>query len=328
MKGRNTFSVICIAKKQRMTKRGEYPIFCRVTINGQRAEFSTNIRLKPSQWNDKTNQPIGRDALGRTATTQLLQIQARLLEDYRAGELAGHVPTPHQQIDGYQGIGDSKTLIGMFDEHIARCKELPDDEITPATIERYAICRRHLLQFLQETASREDIHLTEIGAKFLDDFEHFLRTVRKCAHNTMIKYIKNLRHIIKLAVQYRYITSDPFIGRKMRLQEVEIAYLTKEELLQMQNKQIGIPRMEQVRDRFLFGCYTGLAFIDMEQLSMDHLTTDAGGQLWIRKRRQKTKQMCSIPLLPSASELLDKYADHPCRTEGCAFPSLSNQITT
>ena len=94
----------------------------------------------------------------------------------------------------------------------------------------------------------------------------------------------------------------------------------------MLHKEISIPRLAQVRDIFCFCCLTGLAFTDVQQLKAEHLVVDIHGKIWIRKARQKTKNMCNIPLLDEAQKILDRYKDHPyCQTHGVLLPVCSNQ---
>ena len=76
----------------------------------------------------------------------------------------------------------------------------------------------------------------------------------------------------------------------------------------------------------LLSSFTGLAFIDVQQLSPEHIVEDANGNLWIRKTRQKTKNMCNIPLLDIPLEILRKYADHPiCQKRNVLLPVPCNQ---
>ncbi len=76
----------------------------------------------------------------------------------------------------------------------------------------------------------------------------------------------------------------------------------------------------------LLSCFTGLAFIDVQQLSPEHIVKDNNENLWIRKPRQKTKNMCNIPLLDIPLEILRKYADYPaCKKKGVLLPVPCNQ---
>jgi site-specific recombinase XerD len=92
------------------------------------------------------------------------------------------------------------------------------------------------------------------------------------------------------------------------------------------HKEFSISRLAQVRDIFVFCTFTGLAFIDVKQLTHNHLTKDNNGAMWIRKSRQKTRNMCNIPILLPAQKLIEKYKDHPeCIRKGVLLPVMSNQ---
>jgi len=70
-------------------------------------------------------------------------------------------------------------------------------------------------------------------------------------------------------------------------------------------------RVSQVRDIFLFSCYTGLAYVDVNKLKRSEVVTGMDGQKWIYTSRQKTDTQSRIPLLPQALEFIKKYEDHP-----------------
>ena len=108
--------------------------------------------------------------------------------------------------------------------------------------------------------------------------------------------------------------------------EVDKSFLTEEELQEIMNKKFSIRRIEKVRDVFLFCCFTGLAYVDVEDLKDEDIISGNDGQKWIRKKRQKTKIWSNIPILPSAQKILDKYANDPeCQKKGTLLPVSSNQ---
>jgi site-specific recombinase XerD len=103
-------------------------------------------------------------------------------------------------------------------------------------------------------------------------------------------------------------------------------YLNAEELALMASKKLVSDRVRQVRDIFLFSCYTGLAYADVKKLKRSELVTGLDGQKWIYTSRQKTDTDSRIPLLPQALRLLVQYEDHPqCVNDGLLLPVLSNQ---
>lgn len=92
------------------------------------------------------------------------------------------------------------------------------------------------------------------------------------------------------------------------------------------NKKFVSERLELVRDIFIFSCFTGLAYIDVKQLTLDNISLGIDGDKWIFKNRQKTETASKIPLLPVAQEIINKYSEHPvCKNENRLLPILSNQ---
>ena len=177
-----------------------------------------------------------------------------------------------------------------------------------------------------ELDKKEDCYLDEITHQFVEDYDFYLRTVRRCCHNTTTKYLLNFKKIIRIALAKGWMKKDPFAQVHFHFEPVEREFLEKQELKVLLNKEITITRLAQVRDIFCFCCYTGLAFMDVQQLKAEHLVADIHGKIWIRKARQKTKNMCNIPLLDEAQKILDRYKDHPyCQTHGVLLPVCSNQ---
>ena len=137
---------------------------------------------------------------------------------------------------------------------------------------------------------------------------------------------KNFGKIIRIALANSYITKNPFANIKFRLDEVERDFLEDHEIKAIMEKPIAIERLARVRDAFVFCCFTGLSFSDMKDLKQEHIVRDNNGALWIRKKRQKTKNMCNIPLLDPAKAILERYREHPeCIIKGVLLPSLCNQ---
>ena len=81
-----------------------------------------------------------------------------------------------------------------------------------------------------------------------------------------------------------------------------------------------------MRDIFLFSCFTGLAYIDVKNLTKSHISIGIDGEKWIFTHRQKTETASKIPILPVTQMIIDKYEDHPqsCNQDKL-LPVLSNQ---
>jgi site-specific recombinase XerD len=111
-----------------------------------------------------------------------------------------------------------------------------------------------------------------------------------------------------------------------KMTEVETEFLTEDGIQTIYTKKFRTPRLELVRDIFIFCCFTGLAYVDVKGLKPDHIGIGIDGQKRIFKNRQKTDNKSKIPLLPIPEELIKKYNDHPkCLNEDRILPVLSNQ---
>jgi len=179
---------------------------------------------------------------------------------------------------------------------------------------------------MKHTYNVSDYRLNKINHKFITDFEFYLKSERECAHNSTIKYIKNFKKIVRIAIANDWIVKDPFLNYKVQLKEVKREFLSEEEMQTMLEKDLHTHRLELVRDIFIFCCYTGLAYSDVKKLSKDSIVIGIDGEKWIKTNRTKTGTRISIPLLPPALKILKKYENSPLSvSKGVLLPVLSNQ---
>ncbi|MBS3992220.1 MAG: site-specific integrase, partial [Bacteroidetes bacterium] len=219
-----------------------------------------------------------------------------------------------------------RTLIPIFQDHNSRMKILVGQEFAKSTHKRYETSLKHTQDFLLWKFKASDIELEKIDHAFICDYEFYLRSVRKCGNNSAVKYIKNFKKIVRLCLANGWISLDPFANYKSKVKEVERVYLTQEELQKIMDKKIIGDRLGIVRDLFLFSCFTGLAYIDLKNLTPNHISKGIDGDLWIFTNRQKTESASKIPLLPIPKGIINKYQDHPqCEIQGKLLPVPSNQ---
>ena len=152
------------------------------------------------------------------------------------------------------------------------------------------------------------------------------KTEKNCQQNTVIRYMKCLKKIINLALANECIEKNPFAGIKFHEKEVVREFLTMDELMTIYQKEFALPCLALVRNVFIFAAFTGLAFIDVQQLAAEHIVQDNNGHYWIRKTRQKTNNMCNIPLLDIPLAILKKYENNlTCIKRGVLLPVPCNQ---
>ena len=325
---RTTFGLLFYIRRDKTNKRGEAPVFMRLTINGERADASIKRFIEPHAWNSAKGKANEKSRGGKDLNLYLDAISANILRIQRDLELDKKEVSAQIILNRYLGKeqSDRHTLMEVFRAHNEKCRALSGISLAPATVIRYETTPRLTEEFLQKNYKKEDCYLDEVTNQFIEDFEFFLKTVRRCCHNTTTKYLLNFKKIIRIALAKGWMKKDPFAQVHFHFEPVEREFLEKQELKVLLNKEITITRLAQVRDIFCFCCLTGLAFMDVQQLKPEHLVADIHGKIWIRKARQKTKNMCNIPLLDEAQKIINRYRDHPyCQTHGVLLPVCSNQ---
>ena len=315
-------------RRDKTNKKGEAPVFMHLTINGERADASIKRFIEPHAWNSAKGKANEKSRGGKDLNLYLDAISANILRIQRDLELDKKEVSAQIILNRYLGKeqSDRHTLMEVFRAHNEKCRALSGISLAPGTVIRYETSLRLTEAFLRTTYKKEDCYLDEITHQFVEDYDFYLRTVRRCCHNTTTKYLLNFKKIIRIALAKGWMKKDPFAQVHFHFEPVEREFLEKQELKVLLNKEITITRLSQVRDIFCFCCLTGLAFMDVQQLKPEHLVADIHGKIWIRKARQKTKNMCNIPLLDEAQKIIDRYRDHPyCQTHGVLLPVCSNQ---
>ena len=281
-----------------------------LTVNGERCAFSTGKRVKSCNWDKAKQQVKGKDEGAQSLNNYLKAIKAKLYQ--KEAELLdrGFIITAELLRDAYFDKVESlkeKTLFEVFEEHNQEQEKLVGNGVSKATywISIYTV--RLLKEFVQQKYKREDLYLRELNLNFIQSFHSFLRIDKGMAQNSSTKHLKLLKKIVNLAVANSYMTTNPFITYKIEREPVEIDFLDEEELRKIINFDTPLPRLERAKDMFLFGCFTGLSYIDIKTLAPEHFEKDNTGRIWIKKHRVKIGVLSRIPLLSIAKLILDKY---------------------
>ena len=214
----------------------------------------------------------------------------------------------------------------MFDEHNQRMEKLVGREFSFRTLQRYKTTKKHLQKFIISNYNSGDQPIHQVDVKFINSFIYYLKAVQGLSHNSSLKYIAYFKKIIRQAYANGWIDRDPFYNFKLRPKSIDKEFLSKEEINALMERQFSISRLEQVRDVFIFSCYTGLAYIDVAKLTASDFVIGIDGKRWIKVKRTKTKSLSSIPLLPIAERIIAKYSPIPCDKDQL-LPVYSNQKT-
>ena len=322
---KKTFAILFYVKRTKLLRNGEAPIFMRITVDAVRAEMSIQRSINLSEWIEKKGCAKPTNAKNRELNHYLEHIRYRLYEIQKELEDENKTVTAELLKNRYMGINEANvSFVELYTEHNQKLKELIGKGFVAATLTRHETSMKHVVEFMQYKYKRNDILLKDINPEFIREYEHYLRTVRNCANNTTVKYIRNMGKILRWAEQRELIKKNPITTLKYHIEEIDKTFLTDVELDTLLKKQFVSDRLTHVRDVFVFCCFTGLAFIDVKQLRRDDLTVGSNGEMVIRKQRQKSGVFYNVPLLPIARQILDKYKDVPL-PNGQILPVPTNQ---
>ena len=325
----NKISLLFYVKSSKADKNGLQPIYLRITISGKRFEISTSKFIDKSKWNAAATKMKGNTEEARSINGYLDAMRNKAYESEQnliRKQLEINIANFKNKFLGIEE--KQRMLVPIFQEHNKRMKDLIPQEFSENTFKRYETSLSHVKEFLKFNYKVSDISIKNVNLAFVNDFDYFLRSVKKCNNNSTIKYVRNLGKIIKWCYANEWIERDPYVNYKGKVKEVERHFLSQEEIDDIYKKKFSTPRLEQVKDIFIFSCYTGLAYVDVYNLRKSNIEIGIDGNKWIITNRQKTKAASHIPLLEIPLELINKYEDHPqCINEERLLPVLSNQKT-
>lgn len=319
-------SILFYGKKNAFDRSKKLSIYLRVTINGERFEVSTQRYVEPSKWSKSAGKVKGNSEEARSINQYMDSLKQKVYEYQKNISQEGlHFTKELFRLKWYGLEQRSHTLVQVFQQHNEQLKTLIGKDNSKATYTKYRTTLDHTISFLQWKFKRSEIEISCINYSFITDFEFWLKSVKNCNHNTTIKYISNLRKIINMCLKNGWLIKDPFIGFKMTKKEVIREILTEEELQTLISKDIQNIRIRQVRDIFIFSCFTGLAYIDAKRLKRSEIIIGIDGEQWINTRRKKTDSPTRIPILPVVQHIMEVYKHHPqCLKEDCLLPVPSN----
>jgi len=319
---KSTFKVLFYLKKGSEKRNGEVAIMARITVDGKICQFSTKQNILPENWNVKAGKATGK-AAGQI-NKMLDDVKASLNHIYHEQQRRDNYVTAEKVKNEFLGHSENHaTLLDLFVKHNNDVKQLIGISKSASTYQKYEVTRKHLEKFLMYKYKLSDIALQEINLMFITDFEVYLKTIGKCNSNTTAKFMQFFKRIILIARNNGIITGDPFANYKIRIQKVDIGYLTEEEIEKILKLNLVSERLEHVRDLFIFSCFCGLAYIDVTGLRKEHIRKSFDGNLWIMTKRVKTGTNVNVPLLDIPKMILNKYKNK--LPNGKIIPIISNQ---
>lgn len=327
MSSKNTFRLLFFVNKSKTNKEGA-PIMLRITINGSQVAMNTRRRIQLLDWDPKRGMPNVRDSVTDDLHMYLESLRSKTYMAFTELSKEHHEVTPHMVRDYLQGVhgGSTRTIMEVWQEHNEEKKLAIGKESSYTLWQKHNSATRHFKNFIRGKYRVQDLPLKQVRYHVVREFQEYLTGEKNLSYNTAIKVLQLLKKITNRAINSGWMKKDPFEGITLTLKETDRPYLTDEELQLIREKEFRMPRLQLVRDLFLFACYTGMAYADVKKLCRAELERTADGLWWIKTRRQKTRQKSHIPLLSYAKEIIDRYTVLKDLTaDQKVLPVMSNQ---
>jgi hypothetical protein len=284
-----TYTLLFYLKKPKNYVDGKMPIYMRFTIDRQRIEIATKRDCEPDKWNASSGRKVGQKEDVRALNAFLDSLQTKVYEAQRNLVDAGKPVTANSIKDILTGVADRPRMImGIFKEHNDEMLALVGKDFTRGTYNRYEAAMRNVQEFLLYKYKVKDVSLDKLDYGLISAYAFYLKHKRNISHNTTMKYLVYFKKIVLICVKNGWIVRDPFFAFSMAKQEVDRRPLDENELKAIEIKEFPNERLRKVRDIFLFCCYTGLSYVDVQNLKRSEMIDWLDGKKWLSINRQKT----------------------------------------
>ncbi|MFC2119937.1 phage integrase SAM-like domain-containing protein, partial [Bacteroidota bacterium] len=299
-------------------KARERAIWCYVREYDDTLALNTGERIQPELWDKevqranlrRTKDKIRKGSL-KSINQYLNSFEAKVYEvtrtirtkDFNAGfgVIADELKKQFNKRD--------TSFFAVYDEFL-KSKRL---NVTRSSMQKYDRLKAHLQGY--EKSTKEKLRFDKITPLFFEKFYSYLINEKQLINNSAHKVVQFFKSFMIWANTNNFTDNTSHKTFKSKSEQNEVIYLTEDELMGLYNMKLDNDRLSRVRDLFVFQCFTGVRFSDIENLSWD----DIKNSTW-NLRTQKTKDIIQIPLNGYALSILAKYNDWEK-----PLPVISNQ---
>ncbi len=318
---RNTFRILFYVKRNAPLRNGELPIMGRITIDGQRAQFSTQLSVPVHLWETMAGRALGRSAVANRINDRLSNIRFRMEKCYESlFQQQGHASPLSVKARFFGTDLDGTNLLAFFRQHNDEFFRMVGVSRSKSSYYKYRCVYSHLAAFIKHRYECEDLTFRELDRRFIVEFHAWIRKEPALRNNTSWVYMTALKHILMLARGSGYMQRDLFVNYKLHCESVSRNYLSEEEIIEFMRVPLDEPQLQLVRDAYIFSCFTGLSYIDLCDLRPENLLKEHD-QWWISTKRRKTGTEINIRLFAVPHSILLRYGPTPCGERIFNLPS-------
>jgi len=316
-------NILFIINKHKKNAKGLCVLMCRLTYNKIRKTFSTGQFINPDYWNSKQQLVKRLEPEADHINSQLSLIKTKINKAFLLLQIKEESFTVGDVYSLYKGEKTQKQydVVEFFERYLKKLKTLVGIDIKLVTWNKFNYIKKDVGSFVKYHFKTNDYPLKKIEISFINDFEYYLKVEKKQKQVTINKSLQRFKKVVRVAVSEGYLDKDPFIVHKTKTVRTKVVFLSPEELESLEQHSFSQPRLQFVKDLFVFSCYTGLPYRELMNLKQTNIIKGFDGNLWINMNREKTSKPLSIPLLPKSLEILEQYKEGGV----FVFSRISNQ---
>jgi len=305
------FKVLLYLKKSVLDKSGKTPVMGRITVNRTMAQFSCKISCTPDLWNPRESRLNGKskEAVEVNAKIDKLLLAVNTAFDNLVERKVDFEATDVKDL--FQGSMETQmTLMKMTDAVCDDIKARIGIDRAKGTYPGYHYMRLTLGEFIGHQYKVKDLAFGQLTEQFIHDYQAFVTEEKGYAIDTVRHHLAILKKICRLAYKEGYADKIHFQHFTLpQKKETTPRALSRESFEKIRDVEIAPHRKTHIlaRDLFLFACFTGLAYADIQLLHPHHIGTNAEGRRYIRINRKKTQVEAFIPLHPIVEQILSLY---------------------
>lgn len=304
----STFAVLFFINKAKIKKNGLCPVMGRISVNAEMTQFSAKIDIAPALWDAKSYRMKGKSKESVQANRELDKLTKEITGYYDELVAEQGYVTAELVKNMLLGIGRKQTsLLAILEEHNEEYKQRIGLNRKASTYKHYTVLYKHLSHFLQSKYDMKDIPLKQLTYSFIEEFDFYLRMEKRHSPSTIGGNMILLKKMVRRAINQGTLLRDPFAYYVPEQPPKKCRHMTTEELNKFMSTSIASDSLRHTRDMFIFGCFTGISYADLCNLSTEHISREDDGSLWIHMKRQKTGSECHVRLLDIPLQIIEKY---------------------
>lgn len=295
-------------RKDKKNKNGLMPIRLVVTHDTKRIRVSIPAKVKKQDWNasneliDNPNIPQNKLYRDYSKANKILIDTKEKLERIFSFFQYNDIPfTKEKFLVKYTGSESqiSLSFSEAYEEYIKVSKSIR----AKGTITKYKSVLNFLKGFEDHTGFK--LRLDNIDYRFEDEFRDYCFNVKFTLNNYYAKIVKTLKAFMNWAYKRGYHQSLKFKELKSREDDIEVIYLTIEEIGKLYYYPFKNESLARARDFFCFLCLTGQRHSDIYSLQRANLQGDILHFTTVKNKKIDHK----VYLNEEALKLVEKYKD-------------------